>query len=299
MIFPVETYAEAKELLHFLSSKEKCKRLHSKHLRSFNALSIEFNSDISESAAESYESKLQEFIKEVHASSLEEVDAHEPNSSTQSNPSVVAPPAEQESLTDDAIEVVAEEEDIIDAGLEASDELISQYESDLGCSFGDDGAAIVNGGAGDTGAYEPDQLAPSLNNNGIDAGDEGDESGEEEDETPAPKKKRRKKGSNLCSKKKGRKGKAYQAVKDDDRKRKKPHRAARASKSNAKKAIADQISKFDISKAPEADVRRLISLFYLNVLGAPPPDDDAWIGRKGVVSQIYDAMKFDKRTSGR
>ena len=42
----------------------------------------------------------------------------------------------------------------------------------------------------------------------------------------------------------------------------------------------------------DSDMRQLISLYYLRILRAPPPED--WHGEGGTVSMICEAMKMSK-----
>ena len=54
----------------------------------------------------------------------------------------------------------------------------------------------------------------------------------------------------------------------------------------------DWLDGFDFVEVSQSDQRRLISLFYLDVLKAPPPEE--WRGEGGTVSQIVSALNLTK-----
>ena len=100
--------------------------------------------------------------------------------------------------------------------------------------------------------------------------------------SPPAKKKRRKRSTSFRKKKGGHKG-DYKPVSPISRKRQ-----SRQPGSDASDALQWQ----DCSKLPQRNMRDCISLFYLTVMCAPPPED--WHGEGGTVSQIARALRLKK-----
>ena len=102
---------------------------------------------------------------------------------------------------------------------------------------------------------------------------------------PPAKKKRRKRGSTSFRKKKGVMKDVYTPVSPSSRKR-------RTRQTRQSMPDASQWGQQDCSTLPQRKMRDCISLFYLTVLCAPPPED--WHGEGGTVSQIARALRLKK-----
>ena len=145
-------------------------------------------------------------------------------------------------------------EDMVDEAIqeatgvhEASDDIIAEYEAISPGLFGDD---------------EPE-----------DAGDSDDEIpvlvDRHDDDAPAPKRRRRR-GTSFTRKPKGKMKAEYKYEKLPAESRKRKAGRARKAKKNTIDLDADWLG-YDIVGVSQADQRRLISLFYLQILQAPPP----------------------------
>ena len=124
----------------------------------------------------------------------------------------------------------------------------------------------------------------------IDETDSAHESAAAASAPPPKKKRRKKKGTSFGRYKKGKHKGNYAPVTDENRKRKpaEEQRPARESKTNAAKLLVDDPVNFDMDEATPTEWRKLIVLYYTNVLRAPPPEE--WDGRDGTVSQIVSAL---------
>ena len=120
--------------------------------------------------------------------------------------------------------------------------------------------------------------------------DQGELADDDADWDTKPKAKRRKKGkgkSRLYDKRKAnRKGNVWVPVSPNSRKRK-------PQQPKVKKPVAYDATQwlgFDPSNMPERKMREMISLVYLIVMHAPPPED--WKGTGGTITQIRDILKM-------
>ena len=132
-------------------------------------------------------------------------------------------------------------------------------------------------------AYE--RLCPGAFDDGDDD-DDGDDLVDEPSAT-APAKRRRKGSSNLSRKKRGRKDK-YVPVPPESRNRK----TARPRKRAMPAYDRSKWVHFDPQRMPQHKMRDMISVFYLSVLKAPPPED--WDGEGGAVSEICAALNMNR-----
>jgi len=163
-------------------------------------------------------------------------------------------------------ETANDEEDgvlVVEIHDEAPDEVIAVYEEAHPGLFDDD------------------------NDDNDDDEENGDESNDEEDDgSPRPPaKKRRRKGTTSFRTRKGQKKSAYKY----QRTRKKSNKGRKAKHAAN---FDEDLFDFDVVDVSHADQRRLINLFYLHVLRAPPPEE--WRGEGGTMSQIVKAMKMNK-----
>ncbi len=114
--------------------------------------------------------------------------------------------------------------------------------------------------------------------------DDGSELDEEPIFKPPLAKKRRKKGGSNFWRRKGARKEKYVPVSPGSRKRRGPM------KRNIFNYNKTKWAHFDPSIIPQQKMREMISLFYLSVLKAPPPED--WNGEGGAISEICSALNL-------
>ena len=116
-------------------------------------------------------------------------------------------------------------------------------------------------------------------------------SDDEFDEPPAKKKTRKRRGTSFDKKKKGTNKAEYTYVKLPPASRKRQAGRNRISKKYTADFDADWLC-CDFVTVSQTYQRRHISLFYLDILQAPPPEE--WRGAGGSVSQIVGTLRLNK-----
>ena len=289
-----ELVSDAKDLLRLLNKHDdtKSKRLFNKYMRSFKVLGAEYYSDLSTTADQSYEIKLQQFIVDLLAASPSDIDDDDDTLPHAPPAAVEEPPAEDVDAV--AINLAAEAPDgLVDEyvdmvgrfRIDEHDDDIDDYNSDSDNTNNTTHAASARNDspsddAGDADEYQFDSLVD-------------DHAGEEVEQQPAPKKRKKKKNNGHGHKKGKKQGtNTYTKVPDNLRKRQ-PARARPSRKATSTSTLAEVlVEEVDINKASQADLRRLVSMFYVHVLQAPPPED--WNGKDGTVSDVIKGLRLRK-----